>query len=250
MDHFREINFAELFSVLLRRIWLLILCAVVVGGAAYIYTVKFVTPMYSSSVKILVNNRQSFDDSQGVTSADLSTSQRLVQTYISILKSDTVLEKVAAAADMGLTADQVRGMISASSDKTEVFIVSVSHRDPNIAAKIANTIAEIAPEEIAYFVEGSSTKIVDYAKVPKAPYSPNTEKNIMVGMAAGALVAACFVVIQALLDVRIKGEEDLATISSAPVLGMIPDLASESRDQYGYQEYVSKDTKVKEGKSE
>jgi hypothetical protein len=31
---------------------------------------------------------------------------------------------------------------------------------------------------------------------------------------------------------------------------MIPDLASESRDQYGYQEYVSKDTKVKEGKSE
>ena len=35
----------------------------------------------------------------------------------------------------------------------------------------------------------------------------------------------------------VKGEEDLALISSAPVLGLIPDLAMESKDSYGYSGY-------------
>ena len=42
---------------------------------------------------------------------------------------------------------------------------------------------------------------------------------------------------EVLLDVRVKGEEDLALISNAPVLGLIPDLAMESKDSYGYSGY-------------
>ncbi len=242
MENIKEINLAEILSALLRKAWLIVLCAVLGGGAAFTYTEYFVTPLYRSSVSIYVNNTKASINSSamGISASDLATSQRLVNTYINILKSDTVLEKVAETADLGVSAAGIRYMMSAAAmGETEVFEVFISNADPYAAAKIANAIAEVAPDEIAYFVEGSSTKIVDYAKPAYAPYTPNKATNTMYGMVIGVFLAACVIILQTLLDVRIKGEEDLAIISNAPVLGLIPDLALEIKGDYGYNGYRS-----------
>lgn len=238
MENIKELNLTEIVSAILQKIWLVVLCAVVAGALMYGYTAHFVTPMYRSSVTIYVNNTVATTGSQGISASDLATSQRLVQTYINILKSDTVLQKVAEKADLGVSAASIRRMMSASAmGETEVFSVYISNADPKAAAKIANAIAEVAPAEIAYFVEGSSTKIVDYAKVASAPYSPNVTNNTTIGMVVGAVLAICIIILQTLLDVRVKGEEDLAAISEAPVLGLIPDLAMELRGSYSYSGY-------------
>ena len=241
MDNIKELNLTEILSALVRKLWLIVLCAVVLGAGARIYTDNFVTPMYRSTVSIYVNNSITTNNTtMGISASDLATSQRLVATYINILRSNTVLDKVAERVqqehDLNVSAAAIRAMMTAGSmGETEVFEVSISSANPKIAAAIANAIAEVAPAEIAYFVEGSSTKIVDYAKVASAPYSPNTTQNTTFGMLGGALIAVCVIVLQTLLDVRVKGEEDLAAISDAPVLGMIPDLAMEIKDGYGYK---------------
>lgn len=238
MENVKDLNLTELMSAVIRKIWLVVLCAVAVGAIAYAYTANFVTPMYRSSVTIYVNNTLQTTGNTGISASDLATSQRLVDTYINILKSDTVLTKVAEQANVGVSAAGIRSMMSAAAEgETEVFKVYISNADPKTAATIANAVAEVAPAEIAYFVEGSSTKIVDYAKPAGAPYSPSKTRNTTIGMAAGALAAVCFIVLQTLLDVRVKGEEDLAAISNAPVLGLIPDLAMEMKDGYGYKGY-------------
>ena len=95
-----------------------------------------------------------------------------------------------------------------------------------MAAFIANAVAEVAPGEIESFVEGSSTKIVDYAKVPESPYSPSYRKNIMLGAAVGVVLIVAILTVRDLLDVRIKREEDLLEISDLPVLGRIPVFTS------------------------
>lgn len=254
MENMKELNLTEIFSALVRKIWLIILLAVIAGALAFGYTKNFVTPMYRSGVTIYVNNRVTSRDDGSVSAADLATSQRLVATYIQILSSDTVLQKVAEAVktdhNIQISAAGIRGRMTAGAkDNTEVFDVYISDADPKKAAIIANAIAEIAPGEIGYFVEGSSTKIVDYAKVASAPYTPNTSRNTTFGMVGGAFVAVIIVVLQTLLDVRIKGEEDLAAISSAPVLGMIPDLAMESSDEYGYKSGYKKTYRAQPYKS-
>ena len=193
--------------------------------------------MYRSSVSIYVNNSNagnSNSNPNGITASDLATSQRLVSTYIEILRSNTVLDKVAEKVretdGIYVSAAGIRSMMTASAkNETEVFEVGISSSDPKLAAKVANAIADVAPSQIAYYVEGSSTKIVDYALESTVPYSPNISSNTTIGMIAGALLAIGFVALQTLLDVRVKGEEDLAAISNAPVLGMIPDLAMEMK---------------------
>lgn len=241
MENIKEINLTELVSALMRKAWLIVVCAVAAGALTFANTANFITPLYRSSVKIYVNNKQAsaISQSNGVSASDLATSQKLVDSYIIFLSSDTVLQEVSKTIQeehgFYISPAGIRNRMSASAmNETEVFQVYISHSDPERAAIIANAIADVAPSHIANFVEGSSTKIVDRATPAKSPYTPNKTRNTALGMVIGAVVAACVVILQTLLDVRVKGEDDLAAISSAPVLGLIPDLAVDVKGEYGY----------------
>ena len=150
MEQTKEIDLREIVVAILRKIWLVILCAVLVGTAVFVCTSKFVQPRYRASVSIYVNNTARPQGSDGITASNLSASQRLVTTYMTILKSDTVLREVAKQADVGLGAGSIRASMSAAAqNETEVFKVYISHADPNIAAKIANAISPGATSAMA-----------------------------------------------------------------------------------------------------
>ena len=232
-----EIDLLKLFGAYLHRWWLIVLCGVLVAAGAWLFSTRFITPMYRAGVTIYVNNTSSGERIESITSGNLSVSQQLVATYVNIIQSDTVLEKVISAANLNCTADQLRKIMSTEQlAKTEMFKVYILHPDPEQSAYIANAVAEEAPEAIEEFVEGSSTKIIDMAKVSQKQYSPNVKKNTAIGGAVGIVLAIVYLTIYYLLDVRIKGEEDLAAIADYPILGQIPEfsqLGSRS-GKYGY----------------
>lgn len=226
-----EIDVMKLLFLYLSKWWLILLCAVVGAGIMFLYTKNFITPLYQAKVTIYVNNAVSGQQIESVSGSNLSASQQLVNTYVNILRSDTVLEKVVDSTGLDLTAEEIREIMSASQvDGTELFDIYISDPDPEMAAFIANKMAEVAPGEIEEFVEGSSTKIVDYAKVPEEPYTPSYKKNLALGAIVGILLIVVILTVRDLLDVRIKSEEDLAEISDLPVLGRIPAFSS-SREQ-------------------
>lgn len=234
----KEINLTEIMSALLRKLWLIVLCAVVAGALSYGYTARFITPLYKSRVTMYVNNnKEQVFISNSITATDLATSQRLVPTYIHIIKSDHIMDLVAekVGAKSGAV---IKSTLAASPlDETEIFEVVITHPKPVVAQKIAQAVMEVVEQEAPNIVEGSSVKPIDAPKVATSPSSPNKATNTIYGMLIGTVLAVGFVVLQTLLDVRVKGEEDLAVISDAPVLGLIPDLAMESRDRYGYSGY-------------
>ena len=237
MQDFTEIDLMPLVSALLRKLWLIVLCAVLTGGAAYFYTYYFVVPLYRAEVTVYVNNISSKIDSSSieyVSGSNLSTAARLVTTYVNIISSDRVLSKVVEQADLDASADALRGMMTASSvGETEMFKIYITSADPEFAAKVANAIADVAPDEIANIVEGSSTKIIDYAKVPRSPSSPNYQHSVLTGAAVGAALAVAYVMLRTLLDKRIKSEEDLERLADLPVLGVIPEFGIEHKKGYG-----------------
>lgn len=249
MEKAKEINILALGKSLLRKAWLIVLCAVIFGIGGYIYTAKCVDPMYKSSILIFVNNSAKSDNNDNISSSDLATSQRLVKTYIIILRSDPVMEKVAAnlkrSTGVELSGAAINGMLSAGAENdTEVFRVSVSNTDPVLAAQVANSVAAVAPKEIESVIIGSSAKVVQQATVAGAPYSPNKTRQAAIFAIIGAVLAVAFVLIREFMDVRIKSEEDLAEICDAPILGFIPDLGSESSNKYNYTPQTEKNEEV------
>ncbi len=240
-----ELNFRELFAVIIHKLWLILLCAALAGAIAFGYTAKFVTPMYQASVMVYVNNTTS-SDKVGISSSDITTSQKLVATYANIIKSESFLTKVVELVDHHITSAEIRASLTASSvGATEMFKVSISHADPQLAADIANAIAKIVPEEIPKIVEGSSARIVDYANAPTQPYSPSYSKNIILGACIGALAVIVVLVVQLLLDMHISDEEDIRKYSNAPVLGQIPHYDTVGRiTGYEYESVLDEDDKT------
>lgn len=222
-----ELDLHELFKVLLKRAWIIVLCAIIVGTSVMVYTINFVVPLYKANVTIYVNNNTGKDTAY-ISSSDLAVALRLVSTYVNIIQSNTVLDKVISEAGLALTTDQVRRMITAEVvGETEMFEVTVTTPSPQMSADLANAIAAVAPDEITAIIEGSSAKIIDYARVPTTRSSPNYTTNTVIGAFIGAVLAILVIVVQHLLDLRVHNEEELARICSVPVLGVIPDMTNE-----------------------
>lgn len=220
------LDLQELFKVLLKRVWIIVLCGALVGAATLVYTMNFITPQYEASVTMYVNNN-STQEGTYIASGDLAAALRLVATYVNIIESDTVLEKVIEESGKNLSASKVRKMISAEAmGETEMFKVRVRTSDPQLSADIANALAKVAPGEISKIIESSSAKVVDYAKVPTGRSSPSYTVNTMLGIIVGAALAIIGIVLHNVLDFRVKNEDDLARICTVPVLGVIPDLDS------------------------
>lgn len=238
MAQTKEIDLKRLGAALLKRAWLIVLCIAIAAVSVYIYTDKVIKKEYTATVSIYVTNRSADSQSGFISSSDLATSQRLVVTYINVLKSDYVLDPVAERLGRkGLDAEVLRGMITAESpDETEVLYISVTSKDRELAKEIANAIVDVAPAQIEAKVVGSTSTKLDYAK--KAVQSaPNVTNNTIIGAAAGALVAVVAICLQVILDVRVKDEEDLARICEAPVLGNIPDFNGQNKP--GSRAYVA-----------
>ena len=236
-----ELDLQKLLQAYLHKWWLIVVCAVLAASITWVFTANFVTPLYKATVTIYVNNAKSDEQMDIITNTNLVTSVRLVNTYINMIRSNTVLEAVAATPEVTLSAQEIRAAMSAAQvSETELFNVTITHADPETAAQVANAVAEVAPVKIADFVEGSSTKIIDYAKVPTAPSSPDIGKNCVLGALIGCVIALLYVTLRFLLDVRIKDEEDLAMLFDLPVLAQIPAFIPQGairRGGYGKGKY-------------
>ncbi len=231
-----EINLQELLLVYLRKWWVILLCIILFGTAAFFVTWKFVTPTYQASITIYVNNNRGLEDKTYLSSADLSAAQRLVNTYVSIAKSDRVLAKISEGLDGEYTPEQLSQAITAKQlNETEIFGMYVVNEDPDEAARIANVAAEVAPGEISNLIEGTSARVIDYAKVPKNRFSPSYSRAALLGAVVGASIAVIFLTIHYLIDTHIKDENDLTDMFNLPILGRIPDFEyAASGNSYGY----------------
>lgn len=231
-----EIDLVHLFQALWKRVWLIVLSTVLVGALVCWYAMFIITPKYTASAMLYVNNSSLSIGS--VSISDLTAAQSLVDTYVVILKSRNVLEDVIEETGVTYSYEDMKNMISAAPvNSTEIFEVKVESASPEEAERIANCICRILPMKISDVVEGSSASIVDYAVVPSQKSSPSVTRYTMIGMIIGLLISAAGVVIMELFDQYIRSEEYLLqTYKDIPVLAVIPDLdEGTSKDRYYYR---------------
>ncbi|MEG0579332.1 MAG: Wzz/FepE/Etk N-terminal domain-containing protein, partial [Niameybacter sp.] len=195
MEEHNEITLQEIFSILWGKVLLIILCTILGGGVAFGITAFVIDPEYTAKVTMYVNNSEGKQDAY-MNINDINASQKLVSTYVEILKSDTVLNKVIEEGGLEYSTGDIREMMSASSvNGTEIFEVKIISKDAKESALIANTIAEVGPEEIIRVVKAGSVELIDPAKVPTAPSSPNVILNTIIGIMLGGVLSVLGVLI-------------------------------------------------------
>ena len=186
---------------------------------------------------LYVNNNNQYSGASNVNLNDINASQKLVNTYIVILQNDRIMEQVAKRCD--LIYDELKDIKKMFAMKavnnTEVFSVTVTSKSPELSARMANTMAEMAPDEIIRVVKAGSVEVISQAEPPQKASGPNTLRNTVIGALLGFMIASALVLLFEMLDNTIKGEEDLVNHYNIAVIGGIPDFNMVSKG--GYKNY-------------
>ncbi len=227
-----EIDLKELFEMFWNKraqIILIILIFIVIG---IIYSVGFVTPMYSSSTTLVLvgtgsNNtdtNQTTTSTDGITTTDITINSKLVATYSELVKSKNILGQVISNLGINIDEEALRKNIQVTAvEDTELIEITVSNENPEYAAKIANETAKVFKEKIAEEIyKINNVYIVDQATVPSQPSNVNYLKNIVIFAFIGAVVAVAYVLILNMLDTTVKTQEDIESSIKLPVLASIP----------------------------
>ena len=233
-NEYYTIDVIHIAKTLKQRIWVIILCALLVGALGFSLAAFVIPPTYSSSVMLYVNNSLGNKDSS-ISASELTAAQSLVKTYREILINHTTLEMVIEETGIPYTYIELYDMIEAEpAGNTEIIKVTVTANDPYEAAKIANGISEVLPQRVGKIIEGAKMEVVDTAVPVLDKVSPSITIYTVGGFALGLLLSAIVLVIIALADGTIHDEDYVLNNYEYPVLAKIPDLMDDGDKRYGY----------------
>ena len=218
-DDEMEIDLLELFQVLLQKAWAIILCMVIGSGLALGGTKMLLTPKYSASSQIYILTKTT-----SVTSlADIQMGAQLTVDFEVLAKSRPVVEEVIDELNLDYTYEELVGMITTlNPSDTRILKMTVENEDPNLAKEIANAMAEVTAERVAYIMNTDKPKIVEEAVTPEKPSSPSTVKNTALGGILGAVLAMGIIVIIYLMNDTIQTEEDVRKYLDLNTLAALP----------------------------
>ena len=201
----------------------IVLLGIIVGGGVFGMLHFFATPIYEASAKMIVNSKQNQTDS--ITNDQITSSQKLVDTYAIIIRSRSVLLQVIGKLQLDMTYEELQKEVSVDSvDGTQIMQINVRNADREKARNIVSMILEVSPPIISDAVEAGSVKTIEEAYCSNSPIAP--KKNFY-SIVAALLVMILFslrLVLALLSDNTYKNQADLHEDLGVPVIGVIPSV--------------------------
>lgn len=145
-------------------------------------------------------------------------------SYLALTNSAAVLDRVAAE-----TGQSVDGSLAASRvEGSNLITVTATSTDPQMAARLANSALQATADLAAEIDQNSPVEVVPLsdARVPGAPFSPNTARNVALGALVGLGAGLAFALLRRMLDVKVRRREDIRVLTGAGMLGTIPEDTS------------------------
>lgn len=218
------IDLAELFGVLWHWIWLILLVALLLGGAAYAFS-KFVIPEeFQSTTKIYVLDKESGSGGQS-TYTDLQVGSQLTKDYAELITSRTVIEKVIADNHLESVYDYKEFLkkveVNTPTD-TRIVSITVTDTNPALAQALADDIRVEASDLIIDTMQINAVNTYEVANLPTEKSAPSCSKWALIGALLGALLVGGIVTLQYILDDTIKTSEDIEQYLGLSTLALIP----------------------------
>ncbi len=230
-----ELDLKELFFMFWNKKLEIILITLMFVAVGIGYSYFFVKPEYTSTTSlVLAQSSSSGQTGDGAISAtDLTMNSKLVSTYSELIKRKAILGQVCENLNIpDSNIQELRGKIKVNSAKnTEIIEISVTNKDPNKAAAIANEIAKVFSEKIVEIYNISNVYLLDRAEANAVPSNINHMKDVVIFAFIGLVIAAVYVLIANMLDNTIKTEQDVEATTELLVLSSIPNYDVEIKSK-------------------
>lgn len=214
------VNFYIVFDSLLRKLWVLILAAVVACGIVYGYITFLAKPLYSSTATLYVgkNNGE-------ISNSDVAVSESLANDYGVILKRNVILKDVRDTLKLDMSVKDLEECISVLNvSGTRILDVTAVTPDPKLSKSIADTVCDVASEKFVELFHVDYVSIVDYGTIDKSPTNINLTVSMLLAAIIGILFAAFWITAVTLMDDNLRSSDDVERHLGLSVLGSFPRL--------------------------
>lgn len=230
----------DYFSVLRRRWVTVAVIFVSILAAAGAWT-ALAPREYTATTSLFfgVQGGQSLSDlAQGST-----FTEKQLSSYAHVATSPLVLKRVTNELGLSVPTKALAKATTATAEVDSVILdLTVTERDPQLAARIANSIAKqltfVATNLVPKSPTGSKSvqiTVLAAAVPPDVASSPKVTLNLALGIGLGLLVGIGAALLRDVLDTKIRGAADIRDMTNSPVVGTIPNDPKEPQHHIATQ---------------
>lgn len=251
-DERSVINFKEIFSLIFRRLWLLILFAICGGIIAFCISKYILSPKYEAHMNLYVQGDSPLLNNGNATAndsrSDVNNLKQLTNTYIEVLNDDVVMHDMGhelvtrfgydiiskvftVTEDENIPADELRSTIFIESvPDTLVLKLQAITKDPEVSVAICNYFAVYSNKYLQDAIgSGSKAQYMAWAKYNDVPVSPNKIKNTALGAVAAVLFGLLLIFLLDFLDDSVRDVNALGNRYDKAVIGEIGHFKSKKK---------------------
>ena len=229
-----ELTFGELLGIIVPRLWMIAIVALLGAISLGLSSEFLVKDTYTSTVTLY-----SYIDSANTDINDITVAQQQVKTYELLFKSKKFLNAVIT--EMPQEDRDAYAALSSSptikiqqKSSTEMFDVSVTSTDPDVAFKMATAIMNVSPILIPELIPNASeVTVIEEPELARSHNSKNILRNAVIGFAGGAILSVLAIFIYSMFDVVIHDRKKIEDCFDSPILAVIPrhDIAASKNNK-------------------
>lgn len=216
------------FARLLRARWLIVCVTLAASVMVAIVVTVMTTPLYQASTRLFVSTESGSSLAEAYQGNRFS--QERVKSYAELIKGQTVAQRTIDKLGLDMSAAALQAKVKANAKLDTVLInVSVLDESPVRARDIANTLSDefvVMVRELETPEPGATPDarvvVEQRASIPDHPVTPDTTRNIGLGIVIGIALGIGIAVLRDMLDNTVKDRRTLEEITSTGVVGNIP----------------------------
>ena len=217
-----EINIRDFFNYLKKYVLVIAAVALVLIIGVFIYDKSIKKPLYTTYTTIILTKSNETQTGTTITQNDILLNQKLVETYSKIIKSKLVLEQVISETGVTYTAEELSENVSVEAyENTEMLKISVTDQDPELAANIANSIAQVFSGEIAKIYQINNISVVDVAVTPEEVSNNTLKRDLLIALFISIFGTIGVVFVVYYFDDTVKLTDNLEEEIGMPVVAKV-----------------------------
>ena len=217
-----EINIRDFLNYLKKYVLVIVAVTLVLIIGVFIYDKSIKKPLYTTYTTIILTKSNETQTGTTITQNDILLNQKLVETYSKIIKSKLVLEQVISETGVTYTAEELSKNVSVEAyENTEMLKISVTDQDPELAANIANSIAQVFSGEIAKIYQINNISVVDVAVTPEEVSNNTLKRDLLIALFISIFGTIGVVFVVYYFDDTVKLTDDLEEEIGMPVVAKV-----------------------------
>ena len=200
------IKFTTILTALKKHVWTILSFAVITTILGASYVLFLATPQYQAQTQIIAKIS---DTSSTAFAGQVQANTQMASTIAQVMVSPTIIEEVKDELQLSKSVNEIRAELTATAGtSSQMVTLTVKDSNPYIAAKIANSVANVFTKRAPSLLNVSNISILATAQPNTTPTAPNKSLLIMLSAGLGVFLGTIVVLIKTLFNTKISSESD------------------------------------------